>query len=466
MATPIPLSDVVSVSITAEQSIQSQGGFAIPLIIDEEYVYGSTSRVLTVGSLAEMLAAGYAAYNKAYRLASLAFSQSPRPKQLKIGQWNLPGAETIDDAWAAIVATDPDFYLVCMTDRTEANINTLASSVLSASSPYFFYAETSDAAVLSGAVGNVAEDLLNIGNDRTRVVYRAATAQVLVMTVSATVTAGTFTGTLDGNALSVPYNVSHDQTMDDVATAIQALSGVATAVATAAGSLGASKDIITVTSADAFIQNKLVITANLTGGSFSQAITTAASTPLAATLCGYFAPHYPGVKTEAFARPVGVAADNFTTAQRATLLALNVGWYGQYGQISSMGGGSNYGRVASGTVYTDLKWGIDWLTLAIQSAVMARLQSGTPVPYTTPGIEEVKQAIRGALAEGVSRGFVQPSGDTADGDLGTIGYTVTAPALSAISDANKTARHLPDVSFQARAASAVQQVTISGTLSL
>lgn len=466
MATPIPLSDVVSVSITAEQSIQSANGFAVPMIIDEEYVYGATGRVLTVGSLAEMIAAGYATYNKAYRLAQLAFSQSPRPKSIKIGQWNGPGAETIADAWTAIVAADPDFYWVCMTDRTEADINSLAAQVLAESNPYFFFAETSDAAVLAGSVGNVAEDLLNGGNDRVRVVYQGATDQVLTLTVSATVTAGTFTGSMDGSSLSVPYNTSHDQTMDDIATAIQALQSVATATASAAGSLGASKDIITVTSADAYWLNKLTITTNLTGGSISQAVTTEASKPLASALCGYFAPHYPGVKTEAFARPLGVSPGSYTTAQRATLLGLNVGWYGQYGQIASMGGGSNYGRVASGTLYADLKWGIDWLTLAIQAAVMSRLQSGTPVPYTTPGIEEVKQAIRGALAEGVSRGFVQPSGDTADGDLGTIGYTVTAPALSDISDANKTARHLPDVSFQARAASAVQQVTISGTLSL
>ena len=466
MATPIPLSDVVSVNITASQALQSASGFSKPMLIDSEYIYGATGRVLTVGNLQEMIDAGYSTYHRAYRMAQLIFSQVPRPKTLKIGQWNLPAAETPAAGWAAIIAADPDFYWTCLSDRTEATINSFASEILSASNPYLFYAETSDAAVLSGAVGNVAEDLKNSGNDRVRIVYKAATPQVMTLVFKEATTAGTFVGSIDGNALSNAWAVDHDTTVASLASDIAATAGVTSAVVSSSSALGALDDTITVTASDSLILNKLVITTNYTGGSLTQSVTTQASAPLSGCMVGYLAPQYPGVKIEALAPVRGVAADSVSTAQRANLLENNCGWYGQFGQVASMGGGANYGRVASGTLYVDLKAGIDWLTIAVQASVMNRLQSGNPVPYTTAGIEEIKQAVASALAEGVQRGFIQPSGDTADGDLGTIGYTVTAPALSDISDANKTARHLPDVQFQARAAGAVQSVTINGNLSL
>ena len=465
MAT-IPLSDYVSVSISAEEALQSADGFSKPMIIDSEYVYGGTARVLTVGSLQEMVDAGYATYNRAYRMAQLMFSQTPRPTSIKIGQWNNPAAESIADGWAAIVAADPDFYWTVLTDRTEATINSLAALVATGPGPYFYYAETADAAVLAATAGNVAEDLKNLANENVRVLYKAATPQVLVLKVNAATTAGTFTGFIDSTALSNAWAVDHDTTVASLASDIQAASGVTTAAASSSGDLGALLDTITITASDALILNKVVITANYTGGAFSQSVTTQASAPLSAAVAGYLAPHLPGQKIEAFARVKGVAPDSLTTAQRANLLSNNVGYFSAIGQRNSMAGGSNYGKVAAGTLYVDLKVLIDWLTIEIQTNVMSLLQGGDPIPYTTQGIESVKQAIAAAIAEGVTRGVVLPSGDPEDGDLGTIGYTVTAPALSAISDANKTARHLPDVSFEARPAGAIQQVTITGTLTL
>jgi len=465
MATPVPLSEIVSVSIVAQEAIQSSAGFEKPLILDEQNVYGGTGRVLTIGSLAEMTAAGYSTYHKAYRLAQLMLTQSPRPKQIKIGQWDKGGAETIATAWAAIIAEDPEFYWVVSTSRVEADILALAAEVEASSNPYYYYAETSDADVVDNNPGNVALDLKNLSYTRCRALYKAATAQVIQMKVNGQVTAGTFTGSIDGNALSVPFNTDHDTTIGDLATAIAATAGGTSATASSSGDLGALDDVITITSVDAFVLNLLVITTDYTGGAFTQTVTISASAPLAACLVGALAPFLPGARIEAFQRLKGVAADSLTSAQRTNLVTLNAGFYIQYGQIASMGGGSDYGKSAGGSIYADLQILIDWLTLAIQAAVMTRLQvSSGRVPYTTAGIEEVKQAIRGPLAEGVQREVIQPSGDTDDGDLGTIGYTVGAPALSDISDANKAARHLPGVTFQARASGAIQSVTISGVL--
>jgi len=462
----IPLSDYVSVTIAAESALQSADGFRKVMIIDSEYVYGGTGRVLTVSGLKEMVDAGYNTYNRAYRMAQVMLSQTPRPTTIKIGQWNDPGAETLDDGWAAIIAADSDFYWTVLTDRSESNLNNLAALVASAPGPYFYYAETADAAVLTAASGNVAEDIKNLGNENVRVVYKAATPQVLVLTVSAETTAGTFTGSIDATALSDVWAADHDTTMAALASDIAATAGVTSAVVSSSGALGVLDDTITITSSDALILNKFSITTNYTGGAFSQSVTTQASAPLSAAMAGYLAPFLPGQKIEAFARVKAVAPDSFSAGQRIALLSNNVGYFSQIGQRNSMAGGQSYGKVAAGSLYVDLKVLIDWLTIEIQTNVMSLLQGGAPIPYTTNGIESVKQAIAAACAEGVARGVILPSGDVDDGDLGTIGYTVTAPALSGISDGDKGARHLPNVSFQARPAGAIQQVTIRGTLTL
>ena len=466
MATPIPLSDVVDVTISVEQSLQTSNGFAVPMIIDSEYVYGATSRVLTVGNLAEMAAAGYGTYHRAYRMARAIFGQTRAPKQLKIGQWNLPASETITAAWSAIVAADPDFYWTTITDRSKSTINTLAPLVSAMAAPYMFLAETADADVLTGASGNVAENERLAGNDFCRIYYKASTPQVTQLKLRALTTGGTFTAKIDGQTITDAWAVDNDTSIASLAAKIQALGTITTAAVTSSGDLGVADDVITIASADSLNLTTIDITANYAGGPFVQSITTQASAPLAASMAGYLAPHLPGQVIEAFAPVKGVSPDSLTTSQRAALLENNVGWFGQYGNKPSMGGGANYGRVASGAYYLDVRVLVDWLTIAIQAAVMGELQSGVPVRYTAQGIERIVQAVRSPLAEGVQRGVVLPSGNIADGDLGTVGYYVSAPDLSAISDSDKTARHLPNVQFQARPSGAIQQVTIRGNLAL
>lgn len=459
MATPVPISSIVSVSISAEAGVQSREAFAIPMIIDSEYVYGATARVLTVGSLQEMLDAGYNTYDRAYEMARIMFSQKDRPSQVKIGQWN-DGIETLAAAWAAIIAYDPAFYMVCMTDRTDADIQGLSNQTLSASGVYLAICESGASAVLDNDVGNIAKVLRDGSYTRSVLDYNPATVQVSTLVFTGTSTAGTFTGSIDGASLSVAWNISHAQTLTDIATAIQAVGTVATASSN-------GTDTITITSAHALNKNVLIITADLTGATSAWQVTTSAQPPLDAGIVSYLSGNDPGSKTTAGAPISGVTASSLTATQRANLLTNNVSALLQYGpSYTRVTMGANAGKVSDGSLYVDQRITIDWLQIRIEDEVMAVLASGTPVPYTQDGIQRIGNAIASALAEGVKRGIVAPSGDLNDGDLGTVGYVVSLPLVGSISDANKTARILPNVTFQARGAGAIQGVTIKGTLTL
>ncbi len=459
MATPVPISSIVSVSISAESGVQSREAFATPMIIDSEYVYGATARVLTVGSLQEMLDAGYNTYDRAYEMARIAFSQTNRPSQIKIGQWQ-DGSETLAAAWAAIIAYDPAFYMVCMTDRTAADIQGLADQTLGASGVYLAICESGDADVLANGVGNIGKVLKDGSYTRSFLAYNPATVQVSTLVFTGTSTAGSFQGSIDGTTLNVAWNTSHAQTLTDIATAIQAVGTVATAASN-------GTDTITITSAHALNRNALTISADLTDATSVWTVTTAAQAPLDAAIVSYLSGNDPGSKTTAGAPIAGVTASSLTTAQRNNLLANNVSTLLQYGpSITRVTMGSNAGKVSDGSLYADQRVTIDWLQIRIEDEVFALLASGTPTPYTQEGIQRVGNAIAAALSEGVKRGVVAPSGDLNDGDLGKIGYTVSLPLISAISDANKAARILPDVTFQARGAGAIQSVTIKGTLTI
>jgi hypothetical protein len=110
-------------------------------------------------------------------------------------------------------------------------------------------------------------DEIKIGVEETRV------AQVQTMTFSAAlVISNTFNASVDGVALTpVPYNTSNTQTLTDIATALQATAGIATAVSD-------GTDTITITSATAGIPT-VVSGAVVTGGASQATVEMDTTTP-------------------------------------------------------------------------------------------------------------------------------------------------------------------------------------------
>jgi hypothetical protein len=104
------------------------------------------------------------------------------------------------------------------------------------------------------------------------VIKRASVvAAVLTLTFDDTLVASnTIAGTVNGNAISVPFNTSNAQTLTDIATAIQALEMVNTAVSN-------GTDTITITFETQW--EPAVGTFTVTGGAAQAGVTTATTTP-------------------------------------------------------------------------------------------------------------------------------------------------------------------------------------------
>ena len=113
----IPYSRVVDVSVSRNDAFPSRRGFGTQLIITTETVAGkvdATKRTKLYGSMEEV-SADWAATTSAYKAALSAFSQNPRPRQIKIGHVADDATMTETELQAQLdllYAYDSDWYLM------------------------------------------------------------------------------------------------------------------------------------------------------------------------------------------------------------------------------------------------------------------------------------------------------------------------------------------------------------------
>lgn len=113
----IPYSRVVDVSVSRNDAFPSRRGFGTQLIVTTETVAGkvdTTKRTKFYGSIEEV-ASDWATSTSAYKAALSAFSQNPRPRQIKIGHVADDGTMTSAELQAQLdllYAYDSDWYFL------------------------------------------------------------------------------------------------------------------------------------------------------------------------------------------------------------------------------------------------------------------------------------------------------------------------------------------------------------------
>ena len=103
--------------------------------------------------------------------------------------------------------------------------------------------------------------------------------------------------------------------------------------------------------------------------------------------------------------------------------------------------------------FIDIQPLIDFLTARIQEDVFGAIAANNKFAYDDAHVDLIKGIIKAVLEERVGRGL----------RAGTI--LVTAPLVADVSGADRAARLLPDVNFQAEIDGAIHKVIVTGTLS-
>ncbi|MBB4063686.1 DUF3383 family protein [Gellertiella hungarica] len=113
----LPYSRVVNVTLTRNDAFPSRRGFGTPLFLSTVAKTGkvdATSRTKAYASIDEV-AADWSASDDFYKAAEVAFSQNPRPTQIKAGYVALDGTPTAAELKTeldALYAYDADWYVV------------------------------------------------------------------------------------------------------------------------------------------------------------------------------------------------------------------------------------------------------------------------------------------------------------------------------------------------------------------
>ena len=175
-----------------------------------------------------------------------------------------------------------------------------------------------------------------------------------------------------------------------------------------------------------------------------------------AAFMGKWLPAPAGGETTKFLDLSGITPDVMTSTQRGIALGKRAMIFTELGDTGvSM---TEEGKTASGRWIDQIR-GIDWqsnlIGVGVANLLIARANAQSKVPYTQEGLAMLAGPIRGALDAGVRRGFYAK--DPAP--------EVTMPLMANISQADKDARTVPDITASATLAGAVHSLEFTLSLS-
>ena len=168
-----------------------------------------------------------------------------------------------------------------------------------------------------------------------------------------------------------------------------------------------------------------------------------------------------GSFTAAFKTLAGVTVDALTTDQRKNAHDKYCNTYEERGEQNIV-----YEGWVSANEYIDIIMFADWLEAKITELVYALLINERKVPYTDAGISQVVSKIQEALDQGQANGGISPDDFDPTTKDRTGGYVVTAPRSSEVSSNDKANRTLKNVRFTAYLSGAIHKTEIDGVLTL
>lgn len=436
------LSDIASVTLTSDGSPLSRQGFGTILLVTAQAAGANSLDTYTSLSA---VGTDFGVDSPTYRMARAAFSQSPRPKRIKIYSSTLAAAQAVKFTVAADAATSVRIY---NTDGTSELITVSAAGSVTL---------TGDALVTAINAGTATCTASN--NAGVISVVNDTNGDLFFFELVANLT--TFLDETADPGYATPLAAALGLDSDFYAVGIDVHSQAA--IAAVAAWVEANDKLFIAQSSN---------TAELTSGTIGAAMVTAGydrtahlwhSKPwqyagIAWTAARLTDPDQ-GQKTWAFATLAGVDADTLTPTQEGILSGATVRshWYTSFAganrvicTASATPGG---GFVASGE-WIDTIHGSDWLRVRMQEDVAAGIVASGKLPYTQAGIDFIGSIVQNRMTIAERNGFLVPGSSV-----------VTVPDLADVDSADRQARILRDVTATGTYASAIHKTTLEISLS-
>jgi len=162
-------------------------------------------------------------------------------------------------------------------------------------------------------------------------------------------------------------------------------------------------------------------------------------------------PRDPGSATWAFKTLDGVGADSWTATER-TLIESSTHKGNHYAAEASIGI-TRPGKTFGGE-WLDVVRGLDWFTARLEERLFSLLVNSPKVPYTDAGVAMVESEVRAQCRIAEAVGLFAP------------GWTTTTVAVADQDAADRAARILSGVEFQAVLAGAIHTINVAGTVTV
>ncbi len=437
----MPIADVANVSISVSGAGPTAAGFGEPCIASYHNRY--TDLVREYSSLSGMVSDGFAVTDPAYLAAQSLLSQTPCPPFFKIGRRALAYTQTLKMLCLSTSALDTYVFklrspggswqtvTVASTGVTATDVATINTAVTALSISNLTASHSSSTLTLTMAAGY----LLDVQPDNVHTTFTDTTADPGIATDLAAIVAA------DPNWYCLLLDSQSAAEVEAAAAWVEANKYFFVYNNSDAGNANSSSttDLMYTLQQSAYAR---------TGGLYAATQLLCYS---AAGWAGRLLPTTPGSENWAFKTIAGVPADNLTTSQIHAVENKNASVYTTIFGLNL----TQFGKCPGGE-WLDITRGTDALVNSIQVGVLALQANSLKVPYTDAGVDMYRSVIAASLKQFTDSGFLASAPPP----------YISLPTVASVTTTSKTSRNLPNVSFTAEAAGAINSVTIAGVLNI
>ncbi len=448
------LSAIVTVTITSNSRGISRRAFGVPLVIAKHNNFGPRFKEYNMGTAPlDMVVDGFTTNDPAYLAVSALARNTPKPERVIVGKLLTDFDHTFDITVQTIVALGGELYEFTITGPT--GVNTVITYTAVAADT-----ETVIAAALDAQIGAITDlsstptaGVMAVSADNPNEMFRVNGIEETILdfadtTIDSNLVAELSTitsqnGDWYGLILADPNSSARVQLLAALIETQERIFG-ATTHDTAVGDAVSTTDVMFLLNAAQYFRTYSIYSGNQ--GAYA-----------GATWMGGRFPIDPGAATWAFKPLPGVIVDNLEESFSSAIETKKGNTY-----TTVAGAAITFeGTMASGE-FIDVIRGRDWLTVRLQERIFSLLINAAKVPFTNPGIDQVGSEVSAQMEEGIAAGYL--SGDVPEGQ--DKAFIVTTPDVSQVSSADKLARLLPDVFFEATLAGAIHAVQVNGVIKI
>lgn len=444
------LNDIVNVVITTEGRGVTRQAFGMPSVIGKHNAYGDLYRVYDMGTApADLVTDGIVADSPIHRAVSALGRSTPKPRQVVVGR----------------LTSDFDH---------EFDLTVKAGAVVTGK------VVTLDVVAPDGGATTTVSYTVQSGDSTTDIALAIATAMTAITDLTAANVAAVISAAADNsnemwyirNLNLVDFDFVDTTADSSLVTELAAITeqypnwyGLTLAdpnskarVDALAANIETQEKIFGVTTHDTAVGDGASTTDVMYGLNAAQYFRTYVmysgdqGKHAAAAWMGKQFPFDPGASTWYAKALSGVTPDVLTATFTNAVKAKKGNFYQTVAGLPI----TFDGKMAAGE-WIDIIRGRDWLVARMQERIFGLFANTPKVPYTDPGTEQIVAQVEAQLKEGVGQNYL-----AADPP-----YIVTAPLVADVPDADKIARTLRNVNFQATLAGAIHVVDpLNGALSV